>query len=272
MKTQRYLKIVVAFFVLICVFGVSIFSATASVKTYKIATTTSIYDSGFLDFVTPTFEKRNNMKFNFISVGSGQAVKIFKNGDADGIIIHEKSFLNELKKEKLINGYTAFVSNYFILVGPKDKKDLFKKVKSVQEAFALIRKNNFKFVSRADNSATYIRELEIWKLAKVQPDFGGYIKSGQGMGMSLNLANEKKAFILTDEATFYKMKDKLDSLDVVYQNPSEQVLTNIYYFAYSPKKAELSKFADYLKSKEFKNLVSSFNQKVFKKEIYRIVK
>jgi len=136
MKTQRYLKNVVVFFVLICVFGVSIFSGTASVKTYKIATTTSIYDSGFLDFVTPAFEKKNNVKFNFISVGSGQAVKIFKNGDADGIIIHEKSFLDELKKEKLINGYTAFVSNYFILVGPKDKKDLFKKVKSVHEAFA----------------------------------------------------------------------------------------------------------------------------------------
>ncbi len=271
MKKEKYLKNLAALlaFILVATFS---FLSFSYYKTYNIATTTSIYDSGFLNFVTPTFEKKNNMKFNFISVGSGQAVKIFKNGDADGIIIHEKSFLNELKKEKLINGYTAFVSNYFILVGPKDKKDLFKKVKSVQEAFALIRKNNFKFVSRADNSATYIRELEIWKLAKVQPDFGGYIKSGQGMGMSLNLANEKKAFILTDEATFYKMKDKLDSLDVVYQNPSEQVLTNIYYFAYSPKKAELSKFADYLKSKEFKNLVSSFNQKVFKKEIYRIVK
>ncbi|WPX09591.1 extracellular solute-binding protein [Anaerocellum danielii] len=272
MKTQRYLKSLIAFLFLICVFGVSFFSGTAAVKTYKIATTTSIYDSGFLDFVTPAFEKKNKVKFNFISVGSGQAVKIFKNGDADGIIIHEKSFLDELKKEKLINSYTAFVSNYFVLVGPKDKKDLFKKVKSIQEAFVLIRKNNFKFVSRADNSATYIRELEIWKLSKLKPNFDGYIKSGQGMGMSLNLANEKKAFILTDEATFYKMKNKLDALDVIYQNPNDKVLENIYYFAYSPKKMQLSKFASYLKSKEFKNLVNSFNQKFFKKEVYRIVK
>lgn len=271
MKKEKYLKNLAALLAFILVATFSFLSFSYS-KTYKIATTTSIYDSGFLDFVTPAFEKKNNVKLNFISVGSGQAVKIFRNGDADGIIIHEKSFLDELKKKKLINGYTAFVSNYFILVGPKDKKDLFKKVKSVQEAFALIRKNNFKFVSRADNSATYIRELEIWKLAKIQPNFRGYIKSGQGMGMSLNLANEKGAFILTDEATFYKMKGKLDSLDVVYQNPKEQVLTNIYYFAYSPKKAQLSKFDAYLKSKQFKTLVGSFNQKFFKKEIYTVVK
>jgi len=271
MQKEKYLRNFAVLLTFIFVATLS-FLSFSYYKTFKIATTTSIYDSGFLDFVIPAFKKKNNMKLAFISVGSGQAVKIFKNGDADGIIIHERSFLDELEKTKLINGYSAFVSNYFILVGPKDKKDLFKKVKSVQEAFALIRKNNFKFVSRADNSATYIRELEIWKLAKVQPNFGGYIKSGQGMGMSLNLANEKGAFILTDEATFYKMKDKLDSLDVVYQNSKEQVLTNIYYFAYSPKKVQLSKFAAYLKSKEFKDLVSSFNQKFFKKEIYRVVK
>uniref|UniRef100_A0A7C5Z1G5 Tungsten ABC transporter permease n=1 Tax=Caldicellulosiruptor owensensis TaxID=55205 RepID=A0A7C5Z1G5_9FIRM len=271
MQKEKYPRNIAALLTFIFVATLSFLSFSYS-KTFKIATTTSIYDSGFLDFVIPAFEKKNDIKLAFISVGSGQAVKIFKNGDAEGIIIHERSFLDELKKTKLINGYSAFVSNYFILVGPKDKKDLFKKVKSVQEAFALIRKNNFKFVSRADNSATYIRELEIWKLAKIQPNFGGYIKAGQGMGMSLNLANEKGAFILTDEATFYKMKDKLDSLDVVYQNSREQVLTNIYYFAYSPEKARLSKFVTYLKSKEFKDLVSSFNQKFFKKEIYRVVK
>ncbi|BCS81688.1 substrate-binding domain-containing protein [Anaerocellum diazotrophicum] len=271
MKKEKYFRNLAALLFLIWIATFNFISFSYS-KTYKIATTTSIYDSGFLNFVTPIFEKENNIKFDFISVGSGQAVKIFRNGDVDGIIIHEKSFLDELKKEKLINGYTAFVLNYFILVGPKDKKDLFKKVKSVQEAFALIRKNNFKFVSRADNSATYIRELEIWKLANVQQNFGGYIKSGQGMGMSLNLANEKGAFILTDEATFYRMKDTLDNLDVVYQNPKDQVLTNIYYFAYSPKKAQLYKFATYLKSKEFKDLVTSFNIKFFKKEIYRVVK
>lgn len=267
MKKKRcFLVLFVLVFIIIFAFQ---FSSRAD-KSFKIATTTSIYDSGFLDYIVSSFEKKNRIKLFFISVGSGQAVKIFENEDADGIIIHEQSFLNDLKREKLINGYTAFVSNYFILVGPKEKKDLFKKVKSIQEAFWLIRKNNFKFISRADNSATYIRELEIWRLAKVNPDFKGYVKSGQGMGMSLNLANEKKAFILTDEATYYKMKGKLDYLDIIYQNPGERILKNTYYFAYSPKKRELSKFADYLKSEEFRRLTSSFNKKFFKKEIYKV--
>lgn len=249
-----------------------VYSFSKPARTFKIATTTSIYDSGFLSYIMPTFEKKNNMKFEFISVGSGQAVKIFKNGDADGIIIHEKSFLDDLKKQKLINKYISFVSNHFILVGPKNKKDLFKKAKSIQDAFLVIKNNNFKFISRADNSATYIRELEIWKLAKVEPKFSNYIKSGQGMGMSLNLANEKEAFVFTDEATFYKMKDKLNNLDVVYQNSKEEILTNIYYFAFSPKNQELNAFEKFLKSNEFKNLVSSFNQKYFKKAVYTITK
>lgn len=249
-----------------------IYSLSKPVKTFKITTTTSIYDSGFLNFIMPNFEKKNNMKFEFIPVGSGQAVKIFKNGDADGIIIHEQSFLDDLKKHGYINRYISFVSNHFILVGPKNKKDLFKKVKSIQDAFLVIRNNNLKFVSRADNSATYIRELEIWKLAKVEPKFEGYIKAGQGMGMSLNLANEKGAFVFTDEATFYKMRDKLNNLDVIYKNNKEAILNNIYYFAFSPKKSELSAFEKFLKSDEFKKLVNSFNQKYFKREIYIVTK
>lgn len=264
-------KIISILVFLIFIFAFSLCSFSKPVKTFKIATTTSIYDSGFLDFVVPEFEKKNNIKLNFIPVGSGQAVKIFKNGDADGIIIHEKSFLDDLKKQKLIQRYTPFVSNYFVLVGPKSKKDLFKKVKSIQAAFLIIKNKNLNFVSRADNSATYIRELEIWKQAKVSPNFKGYIKSGQGMGMSLNLANEKEAFILTDEATFYKMKDRLDRLDVIYQNPEEKILANIYYFAFSPKKSDLNLFEIFLKSNTFKTFVDSFNQKYFKREVYRIV-
>ncbi|AZT90955.1 extracellular solute-binding protein [Caldicellulosiruptor changbaiensis] len=269
---KAMVKIVLVSILLTFIFTFSLYSFSKPVKTFKMATTTSIYDSGFLSFVVPEFEKKNDMKLDFISVGSGQAVKIFKNGDADGIIIHEKSFLDDLKKQKLIQRYTPFVSNYFILVGPKSKKDLFKKVKSIEAAFLIIKNKNLKFVSRADNSATYIRELEIWKLAKTKPNFKGYIKSGQGMGMSLNLANEKEAFILTDEATFYKMKDKLDKLDVIYQNPKEEILANTYYFAFSPKKPDLSLFDTFLKSDEFKKLVNSFNQKYFKKEVYRAVK
>ncbi|WAM34472.1 extracellular solute-binding protein [Caldicellulosiruptor morganii] len=268
---KRYIARIL-FSIFFAILILSFYSYSEDMKSFRIATTTSIYDSGFLDFVAPEFEKKSNIKLSFLSVGSGQAVRIFKNGDADGIIIHEKSFLDDLKKQKLIQKYTPFVSNQFILVGPKSKKDLFKKVKSIHAAFLIIKDRNLKFVSRADNSATYIRELEIWKLAKTEPDFKGYIKSGQGMGMSLNLANEKEAFILTDEATFYKMKDKLDRLDIVYQNPGEEILSNTYYFAFSPGKTKLAFFEMFLKSKEFKRLVASFNQKYFKKEIYRAAK
>nr|WP_279380684.1 substrate-binding domain-containing protein [Caldicoprobacter guelmensis] len=240
--------------------------------TLKIATTTSIYDSGFLDFVFPSFEDDYGIKLNFISVGSGQAVKMFMNKDVDGIIIHEKSFLDELLDEGYINGYIPLVYNRFILVGPKEAENLFKNVGSVQEAFLIIKNIGLPFVSRADNSATHIRELEIWDLAGVSPDFDGYIKSGQGMGMSLNLANEKRAFILTDEATFYKMRDKLGNLDVIYQNSDEEVLMNVYYFALSAARKEGPVFEEFFKGSKFKALVEEFNQKYFKNPLYQLCK
>jgi tungstate transport system substrate-binding protein len=107
-------------------------------------------------------------------------------------------------------------------------------------------------------------------LAGTQPDFDGYIKSGQGMGMSLNLANEKRAFILTDEATFYKMRDKLDNLDVIYQNPDEEVLMNVYYFALSSAREEAPAFEEFFKGSKFKALVEEFNQKYFKNQVYKL--
>lgn len=248
------------------------YSFSSKQKSFKIATTTSIYDSGFLSFIMPNFEKKHSIKLEFISVGSGQAVKLFENKDVDGVIIHEKSFLDNLMAKKKINGYIPFVSNHFLLVGPKGEKDIFKGVKSIKDAFLIIKKMNLKFVSRKDNSATYIRELEIWKMANTKPDFKNYIKSGQGMGLSLNLANEKNAYILTDDATYYKMRDKLNNLDVVYKNYKEPILNNIYYFAYSVSKKELSVFESFLKSDEFKSLVEDFNKKYFKTDIYTVTK
>lgn len=246
-----------------------IFLFACSNKSIKISTTTSVYDSGLLNFILPEFEKRYKIKVDVISVGSGQAAKLMENGDVDLLLIHEKSFMDDLLEKGKIKTYNEVFSNYFIIVGPVDKKNSFKKDDNVFDILKTIKDRNYIFLTRFDNSATYIKEKKLWEMAKITPTFSNYKKTGQGMGMTLNMAEELKAFTISDIATYLSMRDKLKDLTIIYDGKNDSHMKNIYYIGW--KKGNISRLLfNWINSEQCKKLIKKFNQMKYNYEVYQV--
>ena len=193
-------------------------TTTAAPKgTVRLATTTSVNDSGLLPYLLPTFEAETGWKVEVASAGTGVAIGYAKSGDADLLLVHSKD-----QEEEFINeGYASterqsFMFNYFVLVGPKADPAGVKGTGTAAEAFKKIADAKQPFCSRGDNSGTHNKELKIWTAAApvLKLDPAWYTSVGSGMGDTLTKANEMNAYCLTDKATFLSMKDQLGNLDI----------------------------------------------------------
>lgn len=196
--------------------------------TLVLATTTSTQDSGLLDVLIPLFESETGYKVQTVAVGSGQAMKMGKEGNADILLVHapasEVTFMeNGFGKDRAL-----VMHNDFIIVGlaadPAGIKD-----KIVVEALKLISASDGTFVSRGDNSGTHKAELSLWQKAELNPKAAAvawYLESGQGMGATLTIASEKSAYTLTDRATYLANKANLQ-LDILVEG--EKSLLNVYH-------------------------------------------
>ncbi|MCU7786855.1 substrate-binding domain-containing protein [Pyrobaculum sp. 3827-6] len=201
-----------------------------------MATTTSVKDTGLLDVLIPDFEKwarsrGYDIEVRYTAVGTGQALLMAARGDVDVVIVHAPS----LEKQYLENGTLkcrdVIAYNFFIIVGPKDDPAGARGLTAV-EAFRKIAEAKAPFVSRGDRSGTHLMELSLWKKAiGREPDPAKdtwYISAGAGMGQTLLLANEKKAYTLSDTGTWLRYRDKLPQLDVIVAAAPD--LINIYSF------------------------------------------
>ena len=193
-----------------------------------LATTTSTQDSGLLDMLIPLFERESGYKVQTVAVGSGQAMQMGQEGNADVLLVHSPSaelmFMNDGwgKDRKLV------MHNDFIIVGPADDPAKIKGL-SPADAFKAIAAAQTPFVARADKSGTSTKELGIWAKTDVDPATtkpAWYIETGQGMGASLTIASEKAAYTLTDRATYLANKDKLQ-LDILVER--NKTLLNVYH-------------------------------------------
>lgn len=192
-------------------------------KVLRLTTTTSVNDSGLMEYLRPYLLEEANIEMEIVSMGSGAAIEAGQRGDADVLLVHspaaEKTFVEE--------GYgiqrSTFMYNFFVIIGPESDpagvKDL-----SAKDAFIKIRETKSKFVSRGDNSGTHSKEKAIWKLAELdydslstETDF--YISAGTGMGATLTMASEQDAYTLTDLATYLSMQDQLSSKVIVSASP-----------------------------------------------------
>jgi tungstate transport system substrate-binding protein len=193
-----------------------------------LATTTSTQDSGLLDVLIPIFEKETDYKVQTVAVGSGQAMQMGQEGNADVLLVHSPSAEATFMQDGWGKDRALVMHNDFIIVGPAADPAQIKGLEPA-EAFKAIAAAGALFVARADKSGTSTKELGIWAKTEVDPATtkpAWYIETGQGMGASLTITSEKGAYTLTDRATYLANKDKLQ-LDVLLEG--NKTLLNVYH-------------------------------------------
>jgi tungstate transport system substrate-binding protein len=177
----------------------------------KLSTTTSTENSGLLKYLLPAFEAKTNSKVNVISVGTGKALELAKNGDVDVTLVHARAAEDKFVAEGHGVNRRDVMYNDFIIVGPAGDPAGISGSKDVIAAMKKIVASKAKFISRGDNSGTDQMEKAYWKEADAKPQGSAYVSAGLGMGEVLNMAAEMQAYTLTDRATYgaYRAKTGL---------------------------------------------------------------
>lgn len=262
---MRFLKCILAI-----VFALSFVGATtaSSEKEIICASTTSTENSGLFGYLLPIFEKQTGIRVKVIARGTGAAIEMGKRGDADVVFVHARE--QELKAVN--EGYFVdrhdVMYNDFIIIGPPGDRAKIRGTQSAAEAFGRIAESGGPFVSRGDNSGTHIKELAIWKRAGSDPKGRNwYLEVGQGMEKTQRIANEKRAYTLTDRGTWLATRDK-DKLDMTILLEGDPILFNQYgVMAVNPKRQKHVKygaaeeFIDWLISRQGQDAIGSFKDK-----------
>jgi tungstate transport system substrate-binding protein len=200
--------------------------APAGGREVILATTTSFRDTGLLDSLLPSFERETGYRVRSVAVGSGQALKMGERADADVLLVHSPSAEMEFMRAGFGSRRQVVAWNYFTLVGPPDDPALISSASSAAEALHRIASSGAGFASRGDSSGTHVRELALWAAAGGRPAWPGYLETGQGMAMTLVVADERRAYTITDRATLAAFRQRIDL--VPFRGP-EPSLLNVYH-------------------------------------------
>jgi len=199
-----------------------------------LSTTTSTENSGLLDVLNPIFEKKYGVQIKSIAVGTGKALRLAENGDADVLFVHAPAAERAFVKKGFGIDRKAVMHNDFVLLGPKTNPAQIQPAFSIVKALNYISRTQSIFISRGDDSGTHKKEMSLWTKAKLTPQGDWYNSVGQGMGAVLNIAHEKKAYTLTDRGTYLAYQNKLD---LVILSQGDPELFNPYHImAVNPKK------------------------------------
>jgi tungstate transport system substrate-binding protein len=188
-----------------------------------LATTTSTRDTGLLDTLVPAFEHAGRCSVKTVAVGSGQAIDLGARGQADVLLVHSPDAEQTFMQQGHGASRLAVMHNDFVLVGPPADPAKVSHAGGIVPALQAIARSRSAFASRADESGTNAKELKLWRQAGIAPSGSWYIKTGQGMGPTLTIASQKRAYTLSDRGTFLATKN-LDSKILVQggqplQNP-----------------------------------------------------
>lgn len=175
----------------------------------RMATTTSLENSGLLSVLLPPFEKRFNIKVDVIAVGTGKALKLGENGDVDVLFVHAREAEDKFIRDGFGVNRRDVMYNDFVIIGPKDDPVKIKGNDALG-AFRKIAHKKWFFVSRGDESGTYKKEKKLWELVGIEPAGKWYLKTGQGMGVTLQIANEKRGYCLVDKGTYIAYAGKVE--------------------------------------------------------------
>jgi tungstate transport system substrate-binding protein len=268
----RLLKILIFLLTLIVAGGMFAYEEYMRKSVIVLATTTSTYDSGLLDYLMPVFERKYNVKVHIISVGTGQAIEAAKRGDVDLVLVHSRQLELEFVNSTYGFHRVGVMYNDFVIIGPASDPAGINGLVNATEAFRRIAEAGAKgdaiFISRADRSGTNMLELSIWSRLGITPSNKTrkwYLEAGAGMGTVLRMANEKGAYTLTDRATWLSFKNQLRNLkvlvedDVILMNPYAIILVNPEKYPQRNFRGAL-KLAKWMISDEGQNLIANFKR------------
>ena len=226
-----------------------------------IASTTSTHDTGLLEYINKEFENKYNTKVRALSLGTGQAIKVAMDGNVEILLVHHKK--SEL--EFMNNGYGTLrydlMYNDFVLIGPKQDN---RNCSSIENKMIEIKESKLLFISRGDESGTHKKEKELWELSNIKIPFkeNWYLSVGQGMGSTLLIANQKKAYTLSDRSTWIAFNKK-ENLQIVCENLPP--LFNQYGIILVSNKINnnlnieaAKKYIEWITSKEAKKLINNY--------------
>jgi tungstate transport system substrate-binding protein len=230
-------------------------------RTVIVSTTTSTQDSGLLDVLVPMFEKATGYSVKTISVGTGQALALAARGEADVTLAHAPALEKKYVEDGKMVNRRLVMYNDFVVIGPVEDPAGIKGQRAA-EALRRIAAAGARFVSRGDKSGTHLLEQALWKQAGIEPKGAWYIESGQGMGQTLGIANDRRAYTLTDRGTYLAFQKRVD-LPILAEK--DRPLLNIYSVmevnpANGPRvnAAAGKAFADFMLTPEVQRVIRTF--------------
>ena len=243
-----------------------------SSRSVILATTTSTQDSGLLDVLVPRFEKETGIEVKVIAVGTGAALRMGARGDADVVLVHapaaERSYV---QAGDLVDG-RGVMHNDFVIVGPAEDPAGIRRLTSVADVMRAIASRGI-FVSRGDDSGTHTTELALWAAAGTDPrSLSRREETGQGMGATLNVADQKRAYTLTDRGTYLSLRRRL-GLVILFQG--DERLRNVYHvYAVNPARhprlnhAEARAFIAFLVSGPVQRAIGAFRRDEYGESLF----
>jgi len=239
-----------------------------------LATTTSTQDSGLLDQLIPRFEKESGYKVKAIAVGSGQALELAEQGEADVVLAHSPKAEEELETAGGVIEREPVMHNDFVIVGPEDNPAGVADAETAADAMAAIAASGATFISRGDESGTHAKELGLWEKAGIDPTGEGwYQETGQGMGATLAVASQKEGYTLSDRGTYLAQQD---NLALVVASEGDPALFNSYHVMivnpdkHSEVNAEGARaFAAYITSATGQAFIASFGSAEYGEPLFK---
>ena len=247
--------------------------ASATERFITVASTTSTQNSGLYEHILPNFTTRTGIAVRIVAVGTGQAIKLARNGDADVLFVHHKASEERFVADGFGVERFDVMYNDFVLVGPKADPAGVRDAADTSDALARIAAANSPFTSRGDNSGTHKKERELWQVAEVDVSTQSgswYRETGSGMGATLNTAAGMDAYALTDRATWFKFKNR-GTLEILAED-DERMFNQYGVILVNPArhphiKHDLGQaFIDWLLSKDGQSAIGAYRlegQQVF---------
>jgi tungstate transport system substrate-binding protein len=239
-----------------------------------LSTTTSTENSGLLDAILPDFKEKTGIDVKVVAVGTGKALAMGRDGEADVLLVHAKPSEEEFVSEGHGTERFDVMYNDFVLVGSKDDPAKLKEQSpnDIVKALELIKDGEHKFISRGDDSGTNKKELALWKMKDITPEGDWYMSTGQGMGATLEVANETLGYTLTDRATYLSKKENLD-LEIIVEG-DEKLFNQYGVIPVNPDKNDkinaegAKKFVEWILSDETQKLIGEFGTEKFGQPLF----